>query len=374
MLMRNVGIDLGTTNTVAAFDAGVFDIDQQGGPLLPSVVAFPPSGIRLIGTTARRRRPIDSKNTIISAKRLIGRKWYSAGTKEFQRRYDFDLVEAEDGEPSFKTRAGLFNPTDIATLIIQRVCDYSSLDSGDLTGIIAVPAVFGEAERRATREAGEQAGLADVKIIDEPTAVTLAYLNKRGEGTGRAAVYDFGGGTFDLAIVEHAGGKLQVLGFGGDLYLGGDDIDRGLAEWAAAEVLAMHHWDLRGDSTVFSRLVAECEQAKIRLSDENQTLIDLTRVDPASPTASIKLPVSRDLLEKLASELVGRTFIVCDEVLRDAGLKTADLDSLFVSGGTTRSPLISRQVEKYFGRSIDYAYHPMHIVAIGASLAASLVS
>ncbi len=371
--MKNVGIDLGTTNTVAAIDAGIFDIDQQGGPLLPSVVAFPPSGIRLVGTKARRRRPIDPKNTIFSAKRLIGRKWYSADTKEFQRRYDFDLVEEKDGGPSFKTRAGLFNPIDIATFIIQRVCDYSSFDSGELACIIAVPSLFGDAKRKATMEAGEQAGMADVKIIDEPTAVTLAYLNKRGENAGRAAVYDFGGGTFDLAIVEYNGGKLRVLGYGGDLYLGGDDIDKGLANWAAAEVLATHHWDLRGDNAVFSRLVTECEQAKIRLSEENQTRIDLTRVDPASSIASIKLLITRDLLEKLASELVGRTFIVCDEVLRVAGLKARDLDALFVSGGTTQSPLISRQVEKYFGRPIDYAYHPMHIVAIGASLAASQV-
>ncbi len=367
--MKCIGIDLGTTNTVAAIDKKVFDIDQQSGPLLPSVAAFPPTGIRLVGTAARRRRTIDPLNTIFSTKRLIGRKWYSADVKEFQSRYHFDLVEGQDGYPNFKTRSGQFDPVDIATMLLQRVCQFSPFDFGEVAGVVTVPSLFKDAAREATMEAADMAGLTDVKIIDEPTAVALAYLSVREEKIGRAAVYDFGGGTFDLAIVDCSAEKIEVLGHGGDLYLGGDDIDQGLARWAAEEVLEKHRWDLRTDDMVYSRLVAECEQAKIRLSKEEQTRIDLTRVDSVSPAAAIDLRVDREISSKLTSELVYRTFIICDEVLGSAGVKTNELDALFVAGGPTQLPTIRRAIEEYFGKLVDLPYHPMHIVAIGASIA-----
>ncbi|MBN2497473.1 MAG: Hsp70 family protein [Deltaproteobacteria bacterium] len=365
-----VGIDLGTTNTVAAFQASVFDTDRSSGPLLPSVVAFPPTGIRLIGTEARQRRPIDPKNTIFSAKRIIGRRWFSADTQEFCKRYDFDIVEGPDGEPCFKTRAGPFNPTDIATLILGRVESFAQRDLSGMRVVITVPSKFGQAERQATREAAEQAGMEDALILDEPMAVALAYMSKREQKTERAAVFDFGGGTFDLAIVDCEQAEPRILSYGGDLYLGGDDIDKQMADWAAAEVLTAHRWDLRSDPAVFSRLVAECEQAKIRLSGQEQTRIDLTRVDPASPIAALDLTVDQDFLSRLAGDLVRRTFVICDEVLAAAGLKARDLDALFVAGGCTQLPMLREGIEAYFGRPVEYAFHPMHTVAIGASLAA----
>lgn len=367
--MKTVGIDLGTTNTVAAVDMQTFNVDQKSGPLLPSVVAFPPTGIRLVGTEAHRRRPIDPKNTIFSTKRLIGRKWYSEDTREFMRRYDFDLEEDRDGYPSFKTRSGLFNPVDIATMIIERVGNYSAFEHGKITAVIAVPSMFRDAEREATREAGIQAGLAEVIIIDEPTAVAKAYLSRREEEIRLAAVYDLGGGTFDLAIVECSRGEMNVLSFGGDLYLGGDDIDNRLSEWVADEMLQKHHWDLRSEPAVCARLLAECEQAKIRLSGELQTRIDLTRVDPSSPIAGLELMVGRDLLAMLVGDMVRRTFVICDEVLGEISVKPQELDALFVAGGATQMPLVRQEVENYFGRPIVYEFHPMHTVAIGSSVA-----
>jgi molecular chaperone DnaK len=367
--MITVGIDLGTTNTVAAVGGRVFTLDRQGGPLLPSVVAFPPTGIRMVGTDARRRRPIDPRNTIFSSKRLIGRKWYSADVKEFMSRYDFALEQDAEGGPSFITRSGSFNPVDVAMLILERVCNYSEHPADEIAAVITVPSMFGEAEREATREAGVQAGLAGIRIVEEPVAVATAYLSRRASAEAcRAAVYDLGGGTFDLAVVECRGTEVRILGFGGDLYLGGDDVDKRLSEWAADEVLERHRWDLRGDPAVYARLFAECEQAKIRLSEEDRTRIDLTRVDPSSPLAVVELAIDRGLLAGLVSETVQRTFVICDEVLGKVGVKPGDLDALFVAGGSTQMPLLKKEVEAYFGRPIAYEFHPMHTVAIGASL------
>ena len=369
--MKIVGIDLGTTNTVAAIDREVFQVDPVGGPLLPSVVAFPPTGFRMVGTEARRRRPIDPQNTIFSTKRLIGRKWASADVKEFMKRYDFELVKDDEDLPAFKTRGGTFNPVDVATMILERVGHFSERNLAELTAIITVPSMFREAGREATREAGEQAGLSKVEIIDEPTAVANAYTSLNPGVAKTAAVYDFGGGTFDLAVVDCSQVRLKVLGYGGDLYLGGDDIDKQLAEWAADQVLKAHNWDLRSEREVYARLLAECEQAKIRLSGEAQTRIDLTRVDPSSPFAAMELVIHQELLAELVGELVARTFVICDQVMRDAGVKPRDLDALFVAGGATQLSLIKNQVEKYFDKPIKYAFHPMHTVAIGSSVATS---
>jgi molecular chaperone DnaK len=214
------------------------------------------------------------------------------------------------------------------------------------------------------------AGLAEVQIIDEPTAVALAYMSASKGRINTAAVYDFGGGTFDLAVVDCSRDRLKVLGFGGDLYLGGDDIDKHLAEWASDRVLKAYNWDLRSEREVYARLLTECEQAKIRLSGSQQTRIDLTRVDPSSPFAAMELPIHQELLAELSGDLVRRTFVICDEVLRDVGMKPQDLDALFVAGGATQLPLLRNQVESYFGKPIEYAFHPMHTVAIGASIAA----
>ncbi len=370
--MKVIGIDLGTTNTVAAIDGKVFELDRQSGALLPSVVAFPPNGIRVVGTAARRRRPIDPHNTLFSTKRLIGRKWYATEVNEFKNRYDFELVEGDGSVPQFVTRTGPFSPTDVATMVLERVYQFSPFDFGDAVGVVTVPSMFGQAERDATREAAEMAGLTEVRIVDEPTAVAMAHLSTSSEKIGRAAVYDFGGGTFDLAVVDCGVAGMQVLASGGDLYLGGDDIDQGLAGWVADVIMEEHHWDLRSDRATYARLVAECELAKIRLSTESQTSIDLTRVDPVSPLASAEVEVDRKRVTRLASDLVYRTFVICDEVLAKAGVKPDELDALFVAGGAIQQPTLRQAVEEYFGKPVVMPYNPMHVVAVGASIAATL--
>jgi molecular chaperone DnaK (HSP70) len=366
--MKCIGIDLGTTNTVAAVARNVFDIDPQAGAILPSVVAFPPSGATIVGSAARRRRPIDPKNTIASAKRLIGRGSLGIETTHFRRRYpEFELVEAGK-DLAFKTRAGVFTPVDIAAKIVATVLDAMPEPHDELVGVIAVPSMFLTEHREATLEAAHTAGLANARVIDEPLATALA-CRKRDSQTRYAAVYDMGGGTFDVAVVDCSAPSLRMLAHGGDLYLGGDDVDRGLAEWAAHEILERHNWNLHDDRDVFTRLIGECERAKARLRQLERTRIDLTRVDPASPLSTEELWIDSGTMTELTSNLVGHSFVICDKVLKDAGLKAADIDDVFVAGGATLLPAVQRGIEGYFGKPVRYPFHPMHIVAIGASMA-----
>jgi molecular chaperone DnaK len=364
-----VGIDLGTTNTVAAVNNDLVRSDSSGGGVLPSVVAFPPDGMRLVGSEARRRRPIDPKNTIASSKRLMGRKWYSNETRMFRSRYTFDMERGSDGAPTFVTRSGSFTATDIATMILEKICLRSSYDPSEVTGFISVPVTFYEEEREQTKEAGLQAGLADVVIVDEPVAAAQAYLSTFRESVKLAAIYDLGGGTFDLAVVDCSSSKLKVLGYGGDRYLGGDDLDQALARWVSGEVLKKHRWDLASDPTVQARLVYECEQAKIRLGRWDEARIDLNKVDPSSPLTTEQVRIPRRVLEDLVDELIARTFVLCDEVLGKVGVKANQLDALFVAGGTTKLAHVQKNIERYFDKPVFHAFNPMHVVAIGASMA-----
>jgi molecular chaperone DnaK len=366
--LTKVGIDLGTTNTVAAVSNELIRSDPSSGGILPSVVAFPPDGTRLVGSEARRRRPIDPKNTIASSKRLMGRKWYSNETRMFRKRYTFDLERGADGSPTFVTRGGNFTAMDIATMILEKVCLRSSHSPSDLTGFISVPATFREEERQQTEEAGLQAGLADVVIVDEPVATAQAYLSTYRESVKLAAIYDLGGGTFDLAVVDCGSSQLKILGYGGDRYLGGDDLDQALAQWVTDEVLKKHRWDLRSEPTVLARLVYECEQAKIRLGRWDEARIDLTKIDPSSPFTTEQVHIPRKVLETLVDKLIARTFVLCDEVLGKVGVSVKELDALFVAGGTTRLPYVQKNIEQYFGKPVSYAFNPMHVVAIGAAL------
>jgi len=367
-----IGIDLGTTNTVAALNARVFDLDPKSARLLPSVVAFPPTGTQLVGTVARRRRPIDPQNTIYSSKRLIGKKWFSYDVKDFRERYPLKLVEDDDGFAAFETRGGRFNPTDVAAMLLQRVCLRSGHPPAKVNGIITVPSMFQEAEREATIEAGRLVGMGDIHVVEEPIAAALAYLSVTKDKTGLAAVYDLGGGTFDLAIVDCREKTPKIVGSGGDLYLGGDDIDLRLSGWVADEMLKTHRWEYRNEPEVLARLILECEQAKIRLSRDKQTSIDMTRVDLSSPFASASIEVDRKRLSLLCGDIVRRTFIICDEVLGKVGVKPKQIDAVFVVGGPTQLPMFKEGIEEYFQQPVRYMFDPMYVVAIGASVAGHL--
>lgn len=369
--MKAIGVDLGTTNTVAAFVGSPFAIDGQDGTRLPSVVAFPPSRVEVVGLAAQRRRPIDPRNTIVSAKRLIGRKWLSADRTRFTENYPLTVIATDDKGVAFDTRMGPITPIQVGASLLRQVRSSATDQPDELGALITVPSMFTDEHRRATHDAGMLAGFAAVHTMDEPVAVAHAYARAAGPTSGLAAVYDFGGGTFDFAVVDCSGGSLRVLSHGGDLYLGGDDIDQRLANWAADEILRRDRWDMRSDRSVFARLVAECEQAKIRLCDDEATELDLARVDPAVPSHCRNLTLSRQEIEQHAEELFRQTFIICDQVLHQSRVKAADITAVYSAGGTSMLPNVQRGLEQYFEQSIHNEIDPMQVVAIGASLAAA---
>jgi molecular chaperone DnaK len=371
--MRTIGIDLGTTNTVAAIDGTIVQHASglQSSSILPSVVAFSPSGAVLAGAIAKKRRAIDPKNTIYSAKRIIGQRWLSYPATQFRKSYPFDLVETDGGGCAFKTRAGTFTPVDIGAKLIEKLFAARPTLRSSVSVTVTVPAAFDAGAREATRKAVEKAGIARVSVVEEPVATAMAYITARNEQLRYAAVYDLGGGTFDLAVIDCSSTPARVIRHAGDVYLGGDDIDRAIADGVADQVLQRHGWDLRADPEVFDRLVIECEHAKIELRTEQETTLDLSQVDPAVPVATERVPLTQPTLAKLAQPLVARTFALCDQVLRDAGLQASQIDAVYLAGGTTLMPLVRESVAAYFGSLPRCEFDPMEVVAIGASLMGS---
>jgi molecular chaperone DnaK len=370
--MRTIGIDLGTTNTVAAIEGTTIQhaAGVDSSPILPSVVAFPPSGAVLAGQSAKKRRAIDPKNTIYSAKRLMGQRWLSYATTQFRKQYPFDLIETGGGGSAFRTRAGDFTPVEIGAKLMEKVFAARLTLRQSVAAVVTVPAAFEPAAREATRKAVELSGIASVRVIEEPVATAMAYLTTRNERLRHAVVYDLGGGTFDLAVVDCSSQPARVIRHAGDPYLGGDDIDRAIAQWVAEQVLSQHGWDLSGDPEVFDRLVLQCERMKIRLSTADEARLELGQIDPAAPSAQASVQLTRQLLVELAQPFVSRTFILCDQVLREAGLKASQIDAVYLAGGTTLMPLVREGVANYFGSLPRCDFDPLEVVAIGASLAA----
>jgi molecular chaperone DnaK len=370
--MRTIGIDLGTTNTVVALDGTVVQhfVENVAHTILPSVVAFTPTGATLVGAPARARRAIDAKNTIFSAKRLMGQGFHSYATAKFREQYPFEVVD-QGGLPAFRTRAGTFTPADIASRIIEHAIQELFVDGAPVRTVVTVPAAFDEKARTATLEAASRTGLAEVHVLSEPVAAAHAY-RARGrdhDKLGRVAVFDLGGGTFDLAIVDCRDEEAKVLGHGGDPYLGGDDLDTTLANWVAQLVLSRFGWDLRTDPEVMDRLMVQCEYAKVRLGLDTEASIDLEKVDPAAPIASQRVHIERGAFEELTRDFVARTFVVCDETLGRAGLTVRDIDTVLLSGGTTILPMVREGVARYFGKAPHFELNPMEVVALGASVA-----
>jgi molecular chaperone DnaK len=366
--MRLLGIDLGTTNTVGASAGRAVPVSFEDGRLtLPSVVSFLPNGASLTGTAAKRRRSIDSRNTIFSAKRIIGRRWSDAKTQQFHDRYPFDLVELAEDTPAFETRAGAFTATDIASMVLSSMFDeLKDLGQTFDRTIITVPAGFNGRQRNATVAAARKAGLPEVRLLDEPMATALAYMNVSNP-VARAGIYDLGGGTFDFSIVDWTRGLQSLRACESDLALGGDDIDQLLAEWVANQVLERWNWDLRNYSEVYARLVAECERAKIRLCFFDETAIELALVDPDGPAASEELRLHKEILDQLSEGLVRRSFVTCDSVLGKAGLRVTDLDAVFLAGGSTHLGRVRDGVEAYFGQVGRFELDPIEVIALGAS-------
>lgn len=370
---KQLGIDLGTTNTVACYGDNVLGLDDGGAGCLPSVVAFLPNGTITTGEAARRRRSIDAANTIFSSKRIIGRRFDDEQTREFCERYPFEVVDAGNDSPVFVTRQGQHSPSEIAAAVLRRISEPLGAEVHDLDVVITVPTCFGEPQREATRAAAHEAGFGQLRLVDESEATAHAYQAASFEGAtplrGVVGVYDLGGGTFDVSIVECSDTGVRVLSRGTEPFLGGDDIDREIADWVTREVLKQHNWDLANYSEVTIRLLAECERAKIRLASSPQTRIDLSQVDPECPIAAEGLPIRREVMDKLCMDLVQRTFLACDAALSDAGVSVRDLGAILLAGGTTHLPMVQTGVEAYFGQRGRIDFEPTTVVARGASLA-----
>ncbi|MFC1609870.1 Hsp70 family protein [Myxococcota bacterium] len=367
--MTTAGIDLGTTNTVIAIDGAPQPIGAFGANTLPSVVSFPATGAQLVGSEARRRLGPDPKNTIYGAKRLIAERMRSESARVFGKRFPFDLVANPAGIVAFHTRAGDFTSEDIGTQVLRTALDAASKGAKITRAVITVPSEFKTSQREATKQIATLTGLETVDLMDEPAAAAQAFLAPN-ESLNHVGVYDFGGGTFDFAVIECS--TKQTLTHGGDLYLGGDDVDVGIAKWVAARVLEEHRWDLASDLSTFASLIAACERIKIQLCDHDRAVIDLRKVDPAAPSQVRMATVPKEVMEEVATNLVRKSFVVCDDVLARAGVNARSLDAVFLAGGATYLPPVRRMVAAYFGKQPRCSLNPLTVVASGASLAAKL--
>ena len=375
--MAVVGIDLGTTNTVVACVRGgqVHVLaDEQGRRLLPSVVSFPPNGEVLVGYAAKERRVLDARNTIASIKRLIGRPWDSAEMARARRRFAFELKEGPGHGPLIVVRGQEHTLSEISSFVVERAKHIAERALGETVdrAVITVPAHFNELQRAATKVAGRVAGLDVLRIINEPTAAALAY------GLGRStqeriAVYDFGGGTFDCTLLQLSGNVFEVLATAGDSFLGGDDLDIAIAERMAEAFLRTHRFDPRSDAQAFERLSVAGEKVKIELSSNDRMRIELREL-AGSARVDVDFGMTRGELEMLAAPLVERTFAVCQEALAIARLPVSAFDKVILVGGSTRIPLVRRQVEQFFGAPPLDRVNPDEVVAIGAAVQAAALT
>ncbi|MDH3201308.1 MAG: Hsp70 family protein [Myxococcales bacterium] len=365
---QTVGIDLGTTNTVIARNFEPLRIEGKWF-LMPSAVAFLPNGSTLVGKSARRRRAMDPKNTILSAKRIIGARWHSSYTSQFREHYPYDLLETPDGGVIFRTRAGLVSPVDVGGEVVGRLCELTNCPVRDVHAVVTAPVGFNKERRDATSRAAANADFATVRVIEEPIATALAYLNR--SSLKYAFVYDLGGGTFDAAVVDCSRYPFRVVGHGGDPYLGGDDVDRTIAIYVADRTLARDSWDLTNDAVTFDRLVNACELAKCELSESEEAAIAIPSVDPAAPESCGVIPISREEVQHLTLDLVRRTFVICDEVLAEAGVKAREIEAVFLAGGSTLLPGLRGYIESYFDKRPRFDLDPLSVVSMGASLAAA---
>jgi molecular chaperone DnaK len=367
---RSVGIDFGTSTTVVAIadENGVTVLRDESGPVVPSVVSFPPSGGELIGEKAKARRVIDAQNTPHSFKRIIGKAWDAPVVDAFAKKYPFKL-EQQGILPHFVTRAGSLSAIQLCSRLMRRAFELAQAAGGaEGTAIVALPVEYDEIQRESTIEAAKMAGFTRV---DEPLAIVRAYLHTHAITSGRIVAYDLGGGTFDVAVCDVKEKRLAILATAGDPYLGGDDIDLALADWLCEEVLKSYGWDFRTSPQSMARVVDQCERAKIELSTTQEVHIDLSAIEPNDVLQGKKLTLHRGLLQKRCIDLVRRSFGICDHAFAKAGLSPRDESvQIFLAGGCSRIPFISNLVGHYFGKQPTCSDVPEHLVAIGAALIA----
>lgn len=375
-----VGIDLGTTNTVvAAVRDGVASTlaDRDGVRLLPSVVAFDPSGSVLVGRGAVERRLIDPTNTVYSVKRLIGRPWDSQEVREARARLPLDLREGPNGGTAIVARGETFSLPEISAFVLReaKALAEAALDGAVEKAVITVPANFNDLQRAATKMAGRLAGLEVLRILNEPTAAALAYGTERSKPQERVAIYDFGGGTFDVTVLDLASSVFEVLATAGDGALGGDDLDIVVAERMADDLLKKHRFDARADPMTFGRLRILAEHLKRELSTREEYELAADDIVPGDRGSAVKwsFRMSRPELEWASAGVIERTFNVCQRALEAAAITPKDLDRIILVGGGTRMPLVARKVEQFFGRAPIVRINPDEVVALGAAIQAGLL-
>lgn len=369
---RIIGIDLGTTNScVAIVEAGQPTVlpNKGGYKTTPSVIAISENGKRLVGQIAKRQAVTNATNTVYAAKRLMGRRWDSTAVQTMIETVPYSLVEGDNEDARVKLRSRVYSIPEISSVILQEMRLIAEEYTGDAIekSVITVPAYFNDAQRQATRDAGRIAGLDVLRIINEPTAAALSYgFGKEIDRT--VAVYDLGGGTFDISILEISGGVFEVLATAGDTFLGGEDFDgRIIMDWLVIDFAREHRIDLRQDKMALQRLRDAAEKAKCELSSSRQTEINLPFIISAGGSEALHLQktLTREKLEELTIDLVERTIKICRQVVEEAGEK---IDDVLLVGGMTRMPLVQEKVKEFFGVEPLRGVHPDEVVALGAAI------
>jgi molecular chaperone DnaK len=373
-----IGIDLGTTNSCVAVMEGnepVVIANSEGKRTTPSIVAFIDGGERKVGDPAKRQAITNSQKTIFSIKRFMG-ETYDQVTKEINR-VSYKVVRGENNTPRVDIDGRLYTPQEISAMILQKMKktaeDYLGQEVTD--AVITVPAYFSDAQRQATKEAGEIAGLNVRRIVNEPTAASLAYGLDKVHKDMKIAVFDLGGGTFDISILELGDGVFEVKSTNGDTHLGGDDFDHVIIDWLAQEFLNEEGIDLRKDPMALQRLKEAAEKAKIELSSSTSTEINLPYIMPVNgiPKHLVKT-LTRAKFEQLADSLIQATMEPCRKALADAGMKISDIDEVILVGGSTRIPAIQALVEKFFGKAPSKGVNPDEVVAVGAAIQGAVLA
>ncbi|MGB0570993.1 MAG: molecular chaperone DnaK [Alphaproteobacteria bacterium] len=378
-MAKVIGIDLGTTNScVAVMDGGTGKVieNSEGARTTPSMVAFSDDSERLVGQAAKRQAVTNPENTIFAVKRLIGRRFDDPLTDKDKNLVPYEIVEGENGDAWVGASGDKYSPSEISAFILQKMKETAETFLGETVdqAVITVPAYFNDSQRQATKDAGKIAGLEVLRIINEPTAAALAYgLEKKEAGT--IAVYDLGGGTFDISILEIGDGVFEVKSTNGDTFLGGEDFDARIMEYLADEFKKEQSIDLREDKLALQRLKEAAEKAKIELSSSTQTEVNLPFItaDQAGPK-HLNIKLTRAKLEALVEDLVARTVDPCAAALKDAGLKSSEIDEVILVGGMTRMPKIQETVKNFFGRDPHRGVNPDEVVAIGAAIQAGVLA
>jgi molecular chaperone DnaK len=377
-MSKVIGIDLGTTNSCVAVMEGkaakVIE-NSEGARTTPSMVAFTEGGERLVGQAAKRQAVTNPENTFFAIKRLVGRRFTDPMVNKDKDLVPYKIISGDNGDAWVETRGKRHSPSEISAFILQKMKETAEAYLGETVSqaVITVPAYFNDSQRQATKDAGRIAGLEVLRIINEPTAAALAYGMER-KGSGTIAVYDLGGGTFDISILEIGDGVFEVKSTNGDTFLGGEDFDKKIIDYLADEFRKEQGIDLRSDRLALQRLKEAAEKAKIELSSAMQTEVNLPFItaDQTGPK-HLNIKLTRAKLEALVDDLIQKTVEPCRNAIKDAGLKASEIDEVILVGGMTRMPKVFETVKQVFGKEPNRSVNPDEVVAIGAAIQAGVL-